>query len=108
MNRLLYSVAIITIFFFTYEPALAADPANGKKVFRESCAICHKDGNNFVNPAKTLKKNALQKNNLFSLEAIVNQVTDGKGQMPAFKDKLDKESIEDVAQYVLDQAEKGW
>ena len=110
MNRLLLgmTVTIIAVIFFTCAPGLAADATNGKKVFKENCAVCHKGGNNFINPAKTLKKNVLQKNELFSLEAIMTQVTDGKGQMPAFKDKLNKESIEDVAQYVLDQAEKGW
>ena len=43
-----------------------------------------------------------------SLEAIVYQVTNGKNAMPAFKGRLSAAQIEEVAGYVLEQAEKGW
>ena len=36
------------------------------------------------------------------------QVTNGKNAMPAFSGRLTEADIEDVATYVLDQAEKGW
>ena len=38
----------------------------------------------------------------------VDAVTNGKGSMPASADKLSKKEIEEVAQYVMDQSEKGW
>jgi mono/diheme cytochrome c family protein len=38
----------------------------------------------------------------------VDVVTNGKGSMPASADKLSKKEIEEVAQYVMDQSEKGW
>ncbi|NJL20250.1 MAG: cytochrome C6, partial [Leptolyngbyaceae cyanobacterium SM1_3_5] len=37
-----------------------------------------------------------------------NQILNGKNAMPAFKGRLKPEQIEDVAAYVLAQAEKGW
>jgi cytochrome c6 len=43
-----------------------------------------------------------------SLKDIKNQVSNGKSAMPAFKNKLSDKQIEDVATYVLEQAEKGW
>jgi cytochrome c6 len=43
-----------------------------------------------------------------SLEAIVSQVTNGKNAMPSFKGRLNTQQIEDVANYVLEQSEKGW
>ncbi len=43
-----------------------------------------------------------------SAEAIIAQVTNGKNAMPAFKARLKPEQIEDVAVYVLGEAEKGW
>ena len=43
-----------------------------------------------------------------SLEAIVYQVVNGKNAMPAFKGRLSDAQIEDVATYVLSQAESGW
>jgi cytochrome c6 len=42
------------------------------------------------------------------MEAIVTQVTNGKNAMPAFKGRLNKKQIEDVASYVMEKAEKGW
>jgi cytochrome c6 len=65
-------------------------------------------GRNVVAAAKTLKKDALEKYNMNSLEAIVNQVQNGKNAMPAFKGRLNDKQMEDVASYVLEQAEKGW
>lgn len=89
-------------------PALAADTVSGTKVFSANCAACHLGGRNVVMADKTLKKDALEKYNMNSLEAITNQVTNGKNAMPAFKGRLTPQQIEDVASYVLEQAEKGW
>ena len=57
---------------------------------------------------KTLKKGALAENGMNSVDAITYQVTDGKNAMPAFGGRLDDSDIEDVANYVLSQSEKGW
>lgn len=99
----------ITIFTFAFSsPALAADAAAGKAVFTANCNACHLGGKNAVNPAKTLSKADLEKYGMYSAEAIINQVTNGKGAMPAFKGRLKPEQINNVAAYVLEQAEKGW
>lgn len=106
LSILLLSIAIFTIAFS--RPALAADTANGAKIFSANCAACHMGGRNVVMAAKTLQKEALEKYNMNSLEAIVKQVHNGKNAMPAFKGKLNDQQIEDVASYVLEKSEKGW
>ena len=58
--------------------------------------------------SKTLKKDALEKYEMNSLEAIITQVYNGKNAMPKFGGRLTDAQIEDVATYVLSQAEKGW
>ncbi|MFM2062952.1 MAG: hypothetical protein RLZZ507_2622 [Cyanobacteriota bacterium] len=99
----------ITIFTFAFSsPALAADAANGAKVFSANCAQCHAGGKNLVNAAKSLKKADLEKYGMYSAEAIIAQVTNGKGAMPAFGKRLKPDQIEDVAAYVLEQADKNW
>ena len=103
---LLLAVAIWTLAFSS--AALAADIANGAKVFSSNCAACHMGGRNVVMATKTLQKDALEKYSMNSLEAIINQVTNGKNAMPAFKGKLNAQQIEDVASYVLEKSEKGW
>ncbi|MDB9534721.1 c-type cytochrome [Dolichospermum planctonicum CS-1226] len=106
ISVLLLSVTIFTVAFNS--PALAANAANGAAVFKANCAQCHLGGKNLVNAAKTLKKGALEKYDMYSAEAIIAQVTKGKGAMPAFGRKLKAGQIEDVAAYVLEQANKDW
>jgi cytochrome c6 len=110
LKRLL-SIALLAIAIFTVgfgRPALAGDAANGAKIFSANCAACHIGGGNVVMAMKTLKKEALEKYGMNSLEAITTQVTKGKNAMPAFAGRLKPEQIEDVATYVLSQSEKDW
>lgn len=101
------SIAVMACFAFS-SPAWAGDLANGGKIFSANCAACHAGGKNVVNAAKTLQKGDLDKYSMSSLEAIKTQVTKGKNAMPAFGGRLSEEQIDDVASYVLAQAEKGW
>jgi cytochrome c6 len=89
-------------------PVWAADTAHGAQVFASNCAACHIGGGNVVNGAKTLKIDDLNQYEMASIEAIKTQVTNGKNAMPAFQGRLTAEDIDDVASYVLEQAEKGW
>ncbi len=89
-------------------PALAADAASGAKIFGANCASCHAGGRNVIIADKNLKKEALDKYSMNSLDAVISQVTNGKNAMPAFKGRLSAVQIEDVASYVLAQADKGW
>jgi cytochrome c6 len=96
----------LPIFFSTV--SLAADIENGERIFSANCSACHAGGNNVIIPEKTLKKEALEANGMNSVDAITYQVTNGKNAMPAFGGRLDDGDIEDVANYVLSQSEKGW
>jgi cytochrome c6 len=82
--------------------------ATGAKLFEVHCAGCHLNGGNIVRRGKTLKLKALQKNQMDSLAAIVEIVTQGKGNMSAYRDRLTADEIDAVATYVLEQAEAGW
>jgi len=109
LTSLLLTLAIALLELLSPAPsALAGDVANGAKVFGANCAACHGGGLNTVMPNKTLKKEALEQFGMNSAEAIITQVTNGKGVMPKFGGRLTTEQIEDVAAYVLAQAEKGW
>merc|ERR1712187_233185 len=92
----------------TSRPALAADLENGESVFLGNCAACHAGGNNSVVPEKKIRKEAIEQylTGGYNVDAIKTQVTNGKGGMPAFGDKLAPEDIDDVANYVFNQATK--
>uniref|UniRef100_A0A6T1KDS7 Cytochrome c-553 n=1 Tax=Alexandrium monilatum TaxID=311494 RepID=A0A6T1KDS7_9DINO len=89
-------------------PALAADLENGEGIFLGNCTACHTGGNNSIVAEKKLKKDALEKylTGGYNVEAIKYQVTNGKGSMPAFGERLGPDDIEDVANYVYEQATK--
>ena len=114
MRNLFTTLSAIALLVFAVfmlssnQPALAADLENGAKIFSANCAACHSGGGNLINANKTLKKEVLEKYEMKSLDAVTIQVTKGKNAMPAFGGRLNPKQIEDVASYVLDQAEKGW
>lgn len=113
MQRLItFLLAAIAYLLVTCaQPAFAATSeaiAEGAKIFSANCAACHMNGNNVVNASKNLKAETLHQYQMDSLEAITNQVTNGKNAMPAFKSRLSETQIQAVAAYVLNQAENGW
>jgi len=109
MKKLLAAaVGILLCWCSASMPAFAADTAHGGQVFASNCAACHIGGGNVVNAAKTLKISDLEQYEMASIEAIKNQVTNGKNAMPAFAGRLTETDIDDVAAYVLEQAENGW
>lgn len=103
-------VIIVLGFAFPY-PALA-DIDNGAKIFTNNCSSCHLGGGNILIANKTLSKEALSQYldnyNTDSIEAIIHQVKNGKGAMPAFKNKLSEQEILEVTAYVFQKAEQGW
>lgn len=88
---------------------LAMSPAhNGGEIFKANCAACHAGGVNRIVASKSLKKDALMNYDMYSQEAIVYQVTNGKNAMPPFRGRLSPEEIQTVANYVLQQADNSW
>lgn len=98
--------AIAAIAF--YPPAIAADMANGAKIFSVQCAGCHANGGNIIRRGKTLQQRALKRNKMDTIEAIADLVAQGKNPMPGYSDRLSAKEINDVAVYVLEKAETGW
>ena len=99
---------MLTIWTALSFPVLATDTTNGAQIFEANCAGCHINGGNIIRRGKNLKMKALQRNQMDSLEAIAQIVTNGKRPMSAYRDRLTTEEIEDVSAYVLEQAENDW
>jgi cytochrome c6 len=103
LTILLLAIALCTLPW----PAWAIAP-DGQQIFNANCSACHIGGNNVIIANKTLRKEALEKYSMNSLEAIKAQVLNGKNAMPSFKERLGEAEITAVAEYVLSQSEKGW
>jgi cytochrome c6 len=111
LPKIIALITLITIIALS-SPALAdsisTNSNNGAAVFEANCAGCHINGGNIVRRGKNLKSKALHKHKVDTQEAIASLVTNGKGIMSAYGDKLTPEQIADVSAYVLQQAEQGW
>ncbi len=106
ISVLMMAIAVLTLAIAP--PGFAADLQQGAQVFSANCAACHVGGGNVVMSNKTLSQEDLEAYGMNSIEAIVNQATYGKNAMPAFQGRVTPEQLQDVAAYILDQAEKGW
>ncbi|MEH2275857.1 MAG: c-type cytochrome [Nostoc sp.] len=104
---LVFVTFLLLISTFTLSVS-AADTVKGEQIFSVECAGCHINGGNVVRRGKNLKKQALKKYGMDSIEAVTSIVTNGKNNMSAYKERLTEQQIQDVAAYVLEQAEKGW
>jgi len=100
-------IAWIVLLTSIASPAFA-DLDNGAKVFQANCAGCHVNGKNIVRRRKNLKLKALHKYKVDNIDAIASLVTNGKGIMSAYGDKLTSEEIANVSAYVLQRAEQNW
>ena len=92
-------------------PSVSSDAASetaGAVLFNLNCAGCHAHGGNIVRRGKNLRQKTLVRNGYSETAAIATLITQGKGAMPAYADRLIPEEIEAIAQYVHQQAELGW
>jgi cytochrome c6 len=90
------------------DTATTPPTATAAEVFSTNCAGCHINGTNIIRRGKNLKQKALKKYKMDSIANISNLVTNGKGIMPAYKNRLSEQQIIDVSAYVLSQAETDW
>ncbi|MFK8185829.1 MAG: c-type cytochrome [Phormidesmis sp.] len=86
----------------------SAPSATAESLFSANCAACHANGGNIIRRGKNLKQKALSRYGYDSAENIADLVSQGKGAMPAYADRLSEAEIGAIAQYVLTQAEAGW
>jgi cytochrome c6 len=80
----------------------------GKILFNNNCSMCHPLGKNVILPEKNLTKDSLQANGMNSVGAIIYQLRNGKNGMPAFGDRLTKEEMKKLAEYILFESEKNF
>ncbi len=109
VTRSLLSIGLaIWLVIRVMSPASASEITNGAKLFNANCSACHMGGSNVIISSKTLKKEALDKYGMASLDAIKHQIMSGKNAMPSFRSRLKDDQIEDIAHYVMTQSQQGW
>ncbi len=88
--------------------AFGSAAANRQALFETHCSSCHAHGGNLIRRGKNLQQKTLLRNGYGEVSAIAALITQGKGVMPAYADRLSEREIEAIAQYVLEQAAAHW
>ncbi len=75
---------------------------NGKVEFEKHCAVCHKDGGNTINPAKTLSKKDRTVNGVKSAKDIMKLMRKpGPGMTPFDAKTIPDKEAKAIAEYIL-------
>jgi cytochrome c6 len=87
------------------DPPVADPPA---ALFEFHCAGCHPNGSNIVRRGKSLQPKALKRHGVDSVAAIATLITQGKGLMSAYGDRLSPDEIQTLASYVWERSQDHW
>ena len=88
---------------------MASDIRNGETIFRNVCSGCHVRGGSVVlKGSKSLKLSDLEKRGIADVNSITNIANDGIGFMKGYKNKLKDGEDKVLAQWIIQNAEKGW
>ena len=96
MKKLLVLSAFIIVVFSCADKSNQKAIAQGKKVFKQNCVICHGiDGKLGMNDSKDLTLSVMKKDERISM------VKNGKGTMTPFGKILSAEDIQAVVEYTF-------
>ena len=104
-------ITLIIIFQTTLQSRyiLASDVRDGETVFKNVCAGCHVRGGSVVlKGSKSLKLSDLEKRGIADVNSIAKIANDGIGFMKGYKNKLKESEDKVLAQWIIQNAEKGW
>ena len=104
-------ITLIIIFQTTLQSRyiLASDVRDGETVFKNVCAGCHVRGGSVVlKGSKSLKLSDLEKRGIADVNSISKIANDGIGFMKGYKNKLKDGEDKVLAQWIIQNAEKGW
>ncbi len=95
MKQIVFALAVV----FAGGAALAQESGGAQQLYQSKCASCHgKDGKGTAVGQKMGAKDfATVKASESELATVI---TNGRGKMPAYKEKLTKEQIDSLAKFI--------
>jgi len=112
--KFLFVIPVITLIIILQSSLqnsylIASDIRDGETIFRNVCAGCHVIGGSVVlKGSKSLKLSDLEKRGIADIDSIAKIANDGIGFMKGYKNKLKKGEDKVLAQWIIQNAEKGW
>ena len=114
ISKFLFLISVITFIiilqqYYQSRYLLASDVRDGETIFRNICAGCHIRGGSVVlKGSKSLKLSDLEKRGIADVNSITIIANDGIGFMKGYKNKLKDGEDKVLAQWIIQNAEKGW
>ena len=98
-----YMVMLAVILFCHAVPAAAASTAlQGEQAFIKNCAVCHPNGGNIINSAKSLHKKDLAKSGIKKPADIIGNMRNPGPAMTRFDEAAIPDSTaKAIAEYIL-------
>jgi mono/diheme cytochrome c family protein len=92
-------LVVVTSALFAGNASTPASSDRAPAIFRKSCSVWHsiRSGETKVGPSLY---GVLREGSGHSEEAVRQVIADGKGTMPAFKEKLEPLEIDDLLEYL--------
>ncbi len=88
---------------------LASDARDGETIFRNVCAGCHVRGGSVVlKGSKSLNISDLEKRGISDVTSIAKIANEGIGYMKGYKHKLKDGEGKILAEWIIENAQKGW
>ena len=112
--KFLFAIPLITLILFFQTSVqnkylMASDIRDGETIFRNVCAGCHVRGGSVVlKGSKSLKISDLEKRGIADEISIAKIANEGIGFMKGYKNKLKDGEDKVLAQWIIQNAEKGW
>ena len=112
--KFLFVVPLITLIIFFQTSLqnrylLASNVRDGETIFKNVCAGCHVRGGEVVlKGSKSLKLADLEKKGIADINSIAKIANYGIGYMKGYKHKLNEGEDKILAQWIIEEAEKGW
>jgi cytochrome c6 len=105
-NRLLTHLAYLLAGLLMVVSSSWAEQAgekSGKALFEQHCSMCHPNGGNIINPAKTLETRTLEGNGIYNAADIIAILRKpGPGMTPFGKDIIPDDEAKKIADYILE------
>ena len=114
ISKFLFVIPLITLIIIFQTSLqnrylLAQDLRDGETIFRNVCAGCHVRGGSVVlKGSKSLKLSDLEKRGIADVNSIAEIANDGFGYMKGYKKKLKDGEDKVLAQWIIQNAQKGW
>ncbi len=102
-SMILASIVVVSICCTTlYAFAEKASQKTGEELFTANCKVCHPDGGNIINPAKTLHKKDRLAHDVKTAADIVKKMRNPGPGMTKFDEKtVSDKDAHAIAEYVI-------